>query len=112
MTGTKISASLHEVLVSIFNVCPVNLKVVCIHPAHMCLSRCLQDGLLYCLNSCVSSNAANLCHSTGLLLSKDATDCVHFSEINTGILYFTQHTFSLSLSVQNRSILKSTSAKS
>lgn len=86
----KISVSLHGVLVSIFNVCPQDLKAVCIHPAHICLSCCLQDGLLYCLNSCVSGNAANLCHHADFLLSKDTTAGVHCLKMNTGILCLTQ----------------------
>lgn len=68
----------------------LNLKAVCIHPAHICLSYCRQDGLLYCLNSCVASNAANLCHCADLLLSMDAAAGVHPSEMSAGILCSTQ----------------------
>lgn len=113
VTVPKISVSLHGVLVSIFNVCPQDLKAVCIHPAHICLSCCLQDGLLYCLNSCVSGNAANLCHCADFLLSKDTTAGVHCLKMNTGILCLSQCALLFfTLSVWNRGLLKSTFVKS
>lgn len=61
-----------------------------LHPSrlHIWLSRCLQDGLLYCLNSCVASNAANLCHHADLLLSVHATAGEYPSEMNAGAFWF------------------------
>lgn len=57
-------------------------------PLHIWLSRCLQDGLLYCLNSCVASNAANLCHRADLLLSVHASAGEYPSEMNAGVVFF------------------------
>lgn len=77
-----------------------------LHPSrlHIWLSRCLQDGLLYCLNSCVASNAANLCHHADLLLSVHATAGAYPSEMNAGAFWVflcspnTRFAFSLSQS--------------
>lgn len=75
-----------------------------LHPSrlHIWLSRCLHDGLLYCLNSCVASNAANLCHCADLLLSVHATAGEYPSEMNAGLFFLSSETlvfvFSLSQS--------------
>lgn len=61
-----------------------------LHPSrlYIWLSRCLHDGLLYCLNSSVAGNAANLCHRADLLLSVHATAGEYPSEMNAGMFFF------------------------
>lgn len=95
LTGLRISVNLHEVLVSILNVSPENLKV-CIHPALSACHAVLKKNSLYCFTSCVDpvmqQTAAFDCHRTDLLLRKDAVDqsCVQLSEMNIGILCSTE----------------------